>query len=33
VARNAWAGGERLKMREAIKGLNKAMREQLDWLA
>lgn len=33
MARNAWAGGEWLKMREAIKEMNKAMREQLDWLA
>ena len=32
VARNAWTGGTWLKLRQAIKGLNQAMREQRDWL-
>jgi hypothetical protein len=30
VAGNAWAGGEWLQLRQAIKGLNQAMREQRD---
>lgn len=29
---NAWAGGHWLKLRQAIKALNQAMREQRDWL-
>ena len=32
VAGNAWAGEEWLKLREAIKALNQAMRQQKDWL-
>jgi hypothetical protein len=33
VAGNAWNGGTRLKLRQAIKALNQVMREQRDWLA
>ena len=32
VSGNAWNGGTWLKLRQAIKGLNQAMREQRDWL-
>ena len=32
VARNAWTGGEGVKLREAIKALNLAMREQHSWI-
>jgi hypothetical protein len=31
VARNASTGGERAKLRRAIKELNQAMREQKKW--
>ena len=30
VSRNAWTGGDWLKLRQAIKALNQAMREQQD---
>ena len=32
VARNAWAGGHWLKLRQAVKELNGALREQAGWL-
>lgn len=32
VSGNAWTGGEWLKLRQAIKVLNAAMRQQKDWL-
>ena len=32
VSGNAWAGGDWLKLRQAIKALNQAMREQRGWL-
>ena len=32
AAGNAWKGGEWQKLRQAIKALNGAMREQRDWL-
>ena len=32
VARNAWTGGHWLELRQALKGLNQAMREQRGWL-
>ena len=32
VSGNAWAGGHWLKLRQAIKALNQAMRGQRDWL-
>ena len=32
VSGNAWAGGEWLKLRQAIKALNQAMRRQKDLL-
>ena len=32
VSCNAWAGGHWLKLRQAVKTLNQAMREQRDWL-
>ena len=32
VAGNAWSGGEWLKLRQAIKALNQAMRDQRGWL-
>jgi hypothetical protein len=32
VSRNAFSGGELAKLREVIKELNQAMREQKDWL-
>ena len=32
VSGNAWAGGDWLKLRQAVKALNQAMRLQKDWL-
>ena len=32
VSGNAWTGGQWLKLRQAIKALNQAMREQRGWL-
>ena len=32
VSGNAWTGGQWPKLRQAIKALNQAMREQKDWL-
>ena len=32
VASNAWTGGERPRLRQAIKELNEVMRKQRDWL-
>ena len=32
ASRNAWAGGDWQKLRQAIKALNGAMRKQRDWL-
>ncbi len=31
VSGNAWAGGEWLKLQQAIKALNQAMRQQKEW--
>ena len=33
AAGNAWKGGDRHKLRQAIKALNGAMHKQRDWLA
>jgi hypothetical protein len=32
AARNAWAGGDLVEMRQTIKELNQLLREQRDWL-
>jgi hypothetical protein len=32
VARNAWTGGDWLKLRQVVKELNGAMRDQREWL-
>ena len=32
VSGNAWEGGQWLKLRQAIKALNRAIRQQKDWL-
>ena len=32
VSRNAWRGGHGLMLRQAVKELNEAMREQAGWL-
>ena len=32
AARNAWTGGETVKLRQIIKELNQALREQREWL-
>ena len=32
VARNAWRGGEWLKLRQAVKELNQSLKGQRDWL-
>lgn len=32
MARNAWAGGYWLEVRQAVKELNGALREQRSWL-
>ena len=32
VSRNAWAGGDWLKLRQAISELSQAIRAQRDWL-
>ena len=33
AARNAWTGGHAVKLRQLMKELNQAIREQRDWLA
>jgi hypothetical protein len=33
ASRNAWAGGDWLKLRELVKTLNRTMREQRDMIA
>ena len=32
VAGNAWTGGKWQELRNSVKGLNQAMREQRDWV-
>ena len=32
VSRNAWTGGDWLKLRQAITALNQVMRKQRDWI-